>query len=257
MSRPIALGARLRRFPEIRTLGVRPNLEDYPPADLAAIRQAEAVYYPTHGYAWQLFAMGKRIYPSLECYLHEGDKIRQSALLKLMGLPHPRTRVFYGRQREHILDYFAFPFVAKAPRGIGCGLGVFLIRGPEDLNRYLAAHHPAYVQEYLPLSRDIRVVLIGFDPVCAYWRVPTPGEFRCNVSQGGRVEFGEVPNEAVELAVEAARRCNLTEVGVDLAMTAGGPVILEFNIKFGCKGPRQAGIDMPALVRDRILEGRI
>lgn len=257
MSRPIALGARLKRFAQIRTLGLRPNLADYAPQELEAIRAAQAIYYPTHGLAWQLHTMGKSIYPSLECYLYEGDKIRQTNLLNLLGLPHPRTRVFYGRQCRRIEEYFDYPFVAKAPRYLGCGQGVYLVRGPKDLAAYLNTTRPAYIQEYLPMDRDLRVVLIGFEAVCAFWRVPAAGEFRCNLSQGGSVDFAGVPRQAVELAVKAARAANLTEVGMDIAMTEKGPLILEFNIKFGYKGPKAAGIDIPALVKDRILEGRL
>ena len=95
-------------------------------------------------------------------------------------------------------------------------------------------------------------LVIGFEPVCAYWRKSAPGEFRSNLAQGGRIDFTDVPPQAVELAVEAARLGNLDEVGVDVAMSGGRPYLLEFNMKYGRKGPRLAGVDVTRVVMDGI-----
>jgi ribosomal protein S6--L-glutamate ligase len=253
----VVIGRRLARFPQFTTLGPRPNLEDYPPAGLELIRAAEVVYYPTEALAPQLAALGKRLFPSLACHLLEGDKIKQTTLFKLLGLPHPRTRVFYGRQRQAILDYFNFPFIAKTPRASAQGRGVYLIENQAQLEAYLAGHKVAYIQERLPISRDVRVVVIGFEPVCAYWRLPPPGQWRSNVAQGATVDFNGVPPQAVELAVRAARAADLDEVGLDVAVVEGQPFLLEFNVKYGRQGPRQAGLDVVDYVARQILAGRL
>jgi ribosomal protein S6--L-glutamate ligase len=253
----VAIGRRLARFPWITTLGLRPNFDDYPPEHLALIRRAQTIYYPTDAFAEMFHSQGKRIFPSLECHLYDCDKIKQTTLFKLLGLPHPRTRVFYGRQHREILSHFSYPFVAKKARGSARGQGVYLIKGAEDLDAYLAAHQPAYIQEYLPIAGDVRVVVINFQPVCAYWRLPPAGEFRSNLAQGARVEFGGVPRAAVEMAVETARLANLDEVGLDVAMLDGQPYLLEFNVKYGHQGPLQQGIDVALLVARKILTGEL
>jgi ribosomal protein S6--L-glutamate ligase len=257
LTQPIAIGSRLARFPEILTLGVRPNLSDYPAAHRELIDQARTVYYPTVAFAAQLQVLGKRIFPSLESHILEGDKIKQTIMLEMAGLPHPRTRIFYGTQREDILQHFSFPFVAKKPRASAGGLGVFLVMDQADLDTYLANHQPAYIQEYLPLERDLRILCVGFEPVCCYWRWSVPGNFRTNVAQGGQVDFSQVPKEAVEMAVEAARVCNLDDVGVDIVMVDGKPMVLEFNMKYGHKGPAEAGMDVRRIVVDKILRGEL
>jgi ribosomal protein S6--L-glutamate ligase len=71
------------------------------------------------------------------------------------------------------------------------------------------------------------------------------------------VDFRDVPPAAVELAVEAARAGGLDEVGVDVAMTSEGPVLIEFNMKYGRKGPLMAGIDVVELVGRKILAGEL
>ena len=253
----VAIGSRLSRFDWVTTLGLRPNLTDYPPEGLALIRQAEKIYYPTDAFAAQMQAMGKAIFPSLECHLFEGDKIRQNALFDLLDLPRPRTRIFYGRQRENILEHFRFPFIAKTPRRSALGRGIFIVDTPADLAAYLANHKIALIQEKLPISRDVRVVVINFEPVCAYWRVCRPGEFRSNVAQGGLVDFDNVPAGAVDLALKLAKGANLDEVGVDVAWVDGRPLLLEFNVKYGRKGPLMAGIDVVQVVADKIKAGEI
>ena len=210
---PIALGARLKRFPWINTLGVKPNLSDYQPRDLELIRRAAKIYYPTLALAGQLASVGKKIFPSLACHLFAGDKIKQTALLTLLGLPHPRTKVYYGKQRKAIAEEFGFPMVAKTPRQSARGLGVWLCRDQNDLRDYLEHHPVAYIQEYLAKEYEVRVVVIGDEPVCSYRRILAPGTFKGNLSQGARPDFDNVPLEAVELARKAAYLAGMDDVG--------------------------------------------
>lgn len=51
VTRPLVIGARLRRYPQFTTLGPRPNLEDYSPQELELIRRAPVVFYPTEALA--------------------------------------------------------------------------------------------------------------------------------------------------------------------------------------------------------------
>ena len=201
----IALEARLRNCKNVRTLGVRSNFSDYSPQEAELIRQADKIYYPTTFYADLFDAMGKPTFPSYHTYKCVQDKIKQTALFELLNLPHPRTRVFYGnRQKKLILDHFTFPFIAKIPRGSALGSGVSLIHNEKELRNYLELASPAYVQAYLPIDRDIRVVVIGHRVVHAYWRISPPDEFRSNVAVGGRISLKAVPEKARDLALQVA-----------------------------------------------------
>ena len=253
----VALGARLKRFNEFLTLGVKPNFADYSAREKELIRAAPRIFYPSLAYAPLLHAMGKSIYPSLACHLLAGDKIKQTRMLELLGLPHPRTRVYFGSQRSRVLQDFTLPLIAKTPRASALGRGVHLIRDNAALQVYLARNDPAYIQEYLPMERDIRVVVIGKQTVCAYWRQAQHGEFRHNLALGAQLDFAAVPQAAVDLAVRAAGLCGLDEVGVDVAWLNGQAKLIEFNMKFGLRGPKQAGIDIPAYVVREIMAERL
>lgn len=249
----IALEARLRNCRNVRTLGVRTNFSDYSPEEAALIRNAGKIYYPTTFYAHLFDAMGKATFPSYHTYKCVQDKIMQTALFELLELPHPRTRVFYGkRQRNTIPDYFNFPFIAKIPRGSAMGRGVFLIQNRADLNTYLEQTDAAYIQEYLPVDRDMRIVVIGSRIVHAYWRIAASNEFRTNVALGGKISLDPIPENAQELARFTARACGWDDVGIDICEYKGELYVLEGNMKYGKEGFRKAGIDYTKLMESLI-----
>ncbi len=240
----IALEARLRNCKNVLTLGVRPNFSDYSPRETELIRKADKVYYPTAFYADLFDAMGKATFPSYHTYKCVQDKIKQTALFDLLNLPHPHTRVFYGkRQKKSILDHFSFPFIAKIPRGSALGSGVYLIHNEKELRNYLELTSPAYVQTYLPIDRDIRVVVIGRRIVHAYWRIAPPDEFRSNLAVGGQISLEAVPEKARDLALQVALSCRWDDVGIDICEYKGRFYVLEANMKYGKQGFSQAGLD--------------
>jgi ribosomal protein S6--L-glutamate ligase len=253
----IALGSRLRGVPEVRTLGVRPNFYDYTEREREWILNAPVVLYPTRHYAKFLSTLGRTIFPSLETHLYADEKILQSTLFQMLGLDHPRTRFYYRRHHGEILKEFRLPFVAKLPRSSARGRGVFLVEREEDLEDYLSRTRVAYIQEYLPHDRDLRVVLIGYEPVIAYWRVRPEGGFQANLSQGGRAEFEGVPSEAVDLAVRCARACRFDDVGLDFIRHHGRWYLIEANMKYGRKGLNMQGINIKNVMRKKLLDGEI
>jgi len=254
----LALEARLRQCANVITLGVRPNFSDYEPWEVSLIHDARKIYYPSAFYAELFDTMGKPTFPSYHCYKFGQDKIKQTALFALLGISHPRTRVFYGkRQKEAITDYFTYPFIGKIPRGSAMGRGVYLIHQPTDLEAYLQQADIAYIQEYLPVDRDIRVVIIGNRVVHAYWRLAPPNEFRTNVAVGGKISLASVPGEVLDLALHIGRTCRWNDVGIDICRHNGKYYVLEANMKYGKEGFRQAGIDYNRLMGDMIANEEI
>ena len=68
---------------------------------------------------------------------------------------------------------------------------MFLIHNEKELKCYLDRVSPAYIQQYLPLDRDIRVVVIGNRIVHAYWRIAPENEYRSNVALGGIIAVSD------------------------------------------------------------------
>lgn len=253
----VALGSRLRGVPEVLTLGVKPNFNDYTDEEKDLIFGSTMVLYPTRNYAQFLATLGKRIFPSLETCLYADEKIKQTTLFYMLGLPHPRTRLYYHLHHNDILGDFDFPFVAKLPRASARGRGVFRIENRTQLEEYLARTNIAYIQEYLPHERDVRVVLINYEPVLAYWREARGGNFKTNLSQGGSVNFRHVPEQAVETARKAARKCKFDDVGLDLISFRGTWYVIEANMEYGRHGLRMKGLDLKSIIREKLLSGEL
>ncbi len=253
----LALGKRLRGCATVRCLGVRTNWQDYSTEEQGLIRDADKIYYPSRLYEELFRSLGKEVFPR-NYYGFMGNKIRQTALFQLLGIPHPITRLYYGRKRaQRILEDFSIPFVGKKPLKSSMGQDVWLIRSRRELDVYLAKYRPAYIQEYLPMDRDLRVVLITGRVVHAYWRIAAPGEFRTNVSQGAGISYDNIPAEALEFAAEVATRCRFDEVGLDIAYVDGRYYVIEANMVYGLEGFRQAGLQLGDIFRTLESEGRL
>jgi ribosomal protein S6--L-glutamate ligase len=253
----VALGRRLEGVPEVITLGVRANFADYAPREQDLLRSSDAILYPTRHYAQYFATMGRRIFPSLETHLYADEKIKQSTLFQLLQLPHPRTMIYYHLHHDNILDDFEFPFVAKVARASAQGRGVFKIQDELALGKYLRTNPIAYIQEYLPHRRDLRVILINYEPVVAYWRQNPPGEFRSNLLQGGTIQFDVVPRDAIELAQTVARECRFDDVGLDLIECEGVWYVIEANMLYGRQGLRSKGLDLKEIIRAKLLAGEL
>jgi ribosomal protein S6--L-glutamate ligase len=151
-----------------------------------------------------------------------------------------------------VLETFSFPFVAKTIRS-SMGQGVFLIESRRQLREYAASHDVLYVQEYLPATRDLRVVMVGEKVLTAYWRVSDEGAFHHNVAMGGRIDFKDVPDAPLHLVERVSRRLGINHAGFDLIEVGGHWYFLELNVMFGNHAIKDARIPLAACIHDYLL----
>ena len=253
----IALGSRLKGIPEVMTLGVKPNFFDYSAHERSLIISSDIVLYPTLNYAQFLTTMNKRIFPSLETYIYSDEKIKQTTLFNMLNIPHPRTRIYYRLHHEDILKDFHFPFVAKLPRRSSQGRGIFKISNRNELKEYLSLTNVAYIQEFIPHKRDLRVILINYRPILSYWRETPRETFKTNVFQGGIINFDNIPEKGVSAAIEFAEKCKFNDVGLDMINHNGEWYLIEANMNYGRKGLRLKGIDRKSIYREMLISGEI
>lgn len=212
--------------------------------DLAAIREADWVLFPDY---WQInsliYALGKKVFPSPASYHLGHDKIEQTRALLTLAPGHvPETLILSptATASAEILERFNFPFVAKQVRS-SRGDGVYLIESSGELKRYLESVAVVYVQEYLPIQRDLRVVWLGRRVLTAYWRESGDG-FHFNVARGGVINFDTIPDAALALVARVATALGIDHAGFDVACVGSHYYILEFNILFGLEALNRQGI---------------
>lgn len=217
------------------------------------IKAADWVLFPEY---WQVnslvYGLRKRIFPGIGSYHLGHDKIEMTrAFWSLCPEQVPNTLILPATPAavEQVLDSFAFPFIAKEVRN-SMGRGVHLIESRVDFAAYCRANTVLYVQEYLPIHRDLRVVYVGEQVVTAYWRRGAEGEYRNNVACGGEIDFDNIPLAAVELVQRVARALNIDHAGFDVAEVDGHYFLLEFNTLFGTAGLARCNIALGRYILD-------
>lgn len=229
-------------FDAFRTLGFKNTTHLKPSHFLQhqeALAAADWVLFPEY---WQVnalvFGLNCRIFPSLATYLIGHNKIEMTRALEVVAPGHtPRTLITANTDSdaEQVWDIMDLPFVVKLPKA-SMGNGVWLVENQADFARYRAQSDVIYAQEYLPIDRDIRVVVIGDQVLTAYWRCQAAGGFYNNVAKGGIIDHSPVPLQAMTLARDIAVKLGINHAGFDIAMVGDFPYVLEFNRLFGNQG---------------------
>jgi RimK family alpha-L-glutamate ligase len=178
---------------------------------------------------------GVRVLNRPAALLAAHDKWQTALRLADVGIPHPRTLHTTSLDEVRALET---PFVLK-PRFGSWGEDVMLCRDAGEVERCLATvrergwfrRHGVLVQDLVPpLGYDLRVVVAGDRVVGAGRREAAAGEWRTNVSLGGRFISAPPPQPAAALAIDAARALGTDLAGVDLLPgPGGGYVVLEVN----------------------------
>jgi len=242
-------------FDIFRTLGL-PGTTVLKPDDLfrqkELLRQADWVLFPEY---WQLnalvYGLGCRVFPSEASYRIGHDKVEMTRAFQVVAPAHtPWTEIDANtaEAQDRLWQLMSLPFVAKLPKA-SMGDGVWLIENRQDWQRYCDRSPVLYVQEYLPIDRDVRVVVIGAKVITAYWRTQSDRGFYNNVAQGGQIDYSPVPSAVTDLALRLALDLGVDHAGFDIALVGGHPYVLEFNRLFGNQGLAQG-----SAIRDAILD---
>jgi RimK family alpha-L-glutamate ligase len=178
---------------------------------------------------------GVRILNTPEALLGAHDKLETDRLLREAGVPTPRTA--HVTSPEELVD-LSFPVVVK-PRFGSWGRDVFLCEDEPELDRCLHSvrerrwflAHGALVQELVSRGRyDLRLIVAGGRVVGGARRDAAEGEWRTNVSLGGKISSAPLDPGPVALAEAAAGALGIDLTGVDLLpLAGGGHVVLELN----------------------------
>ncbi len=215
------------------------------------IVEADWVLFPQY---WQInslvYGLKKNIFPNISTYHLGHNKIEMTrAFMAVCPENTPYTEILSNTStnQELILDTFSFPFIAKEVKN-SMGNGVFLIENNKDFRVYCEKNEILYVQEKLPIDRDLRITYIGDEVVGAYWRIGSPDNFKNNVAQGGSISYDNIPNDAIILVDYIAKTLGVNHAGFDIAEIDGHYYILEFNVLFGTKGLLDAGVQLNELI---------
>lgn len=167
-----------------------------------------------------------RFIPSLETQFSNKSKENVTLFCRKHNISTPNTKIFYDHEEgDKYLKKCSYPQVIKRSYGASNYGGYFVhkVDNYQEAKELFAKkkYHPMYMQDAIPLkdSGDIRVMLIGHKPICAFWRYSAKDEWITNTSQGGDMSYDNVPMSALELAVEASKAAKAEywacDIGID------------------------------------------
>jgi glutathione synthase/RimK-type ligase-like ATP-grasp enzyme len=165
--------------------------------------------------------------PSLDAQFSNKSKENVTHFCKKYKLPIPVTEVFYEiDDATSYLKQCKYPKIIKKSYGPSNYGGYFVHKVDSFKEAALLLsqkkYYPVYVQEFVPMIADIRVMLIGHKPVCAFWHRPPEGEWLTNTSQGGAIDYRNVPQRALDIAVQTSKSAKSEYWACDIALGNDG-----------------------------------
>ncbi len=242
------------RLDEITARIGLPDLPGTRGIDAIIVRDIGAGAFEQVSFKFDLLKILARDIPVIntpEAIRNAANKYYSLHLLKKSGLPVPKTAVTCDADvAMEILDdwgeivikpIFGYKGIGITRFRSGPGLS---IRNRDLIDKILFERGVLYIQEFIPMNRDIRAFVVGKTVAGSIYRYAQVG-WITNLSQSGRPEPCVLNQSQEEASVFAAEAVGATFAGVDLAETGDGFVILEVNGTPSGKGIFDAcGVDV-------------
>lgn len=187
--------------------------------------------------------LGYRVFNSSRAIEACDDKSLTHLILQNAGIPMPKTVVApmtfegIGYTNYHftnqVIGTLGFPMIVKECFG-SFGQQVYLIHNQEEMLNKLKwiGTKPILFQEYIQSSfaRDIRLNVVGDQVVAAMYRYSENGDFRANITNGGKMKPYVPTKEQEALALSCCKELGLDFAGVDLLFgEKEEPIVCEVN----------------------------
>ncbi len=193
--------------------------------------------------ATYLEQLGYPVFNSAKAIETCDDKALTHLMLMREGIPMPETILApmtfenIGYTNYHFLDAverrLGFPMVIKECFG-SFGQQVYLIHSREECIERMKSigSKPVLFQQFLQSSfgRDIRLQVVGGKVIAGMYRYSENGDFRANLTIGGKMRSFEPTKRQQELAVRCCDIIGLDFAGVDLLFgEEEEPLVCEVN----------------------------
>lgn len=164
-----------------------------------------------------------------------GDKYVTSQILAREGIPTPRVLMAFERDSAlKAIEEMGYPCVLKPVVG-SWGRLLAKVENREmaesilEHKASLGIHHQVfYIQEYINKpGRDIRVFMVGDDPICAIYR--TSENWITNTARGGEASNCPITDEMAEICKRSAQAMGGGLLALDLFETGEGLTVNEIN----------------------------
>jgi ribosomal protein S6--L-glutamate ligase len=182
------------------------------------------------------------------------DKLRSLQILSKSGVGIPKSVFARHPKADDVKTMIAeaggTPVILKLLEGTH-GTGVIkadsVSSAKSAVEAFSGIKKDIIVQEFIEEAKgkDIRAFVVDGEVVGAMERSGQGDEFRSNLHKGGIARPIDLTIKEKAVAVEAANLHGLTVAGVDMLISARGPLIIEVNSSPGLQGiERATGVDI-------------
>jgi glutathione synthase/RimK-type ligase-like ATP-grasp enzyme len=229
--------------------------------DALFIRANTDVNHYTYQLARQAVAANMVVIDHPDSILKCTNKIFLTELLNRHHLTIPKTLIVHKGNIDQVIPTLGLPCILKQPDG-AFSLGVTKTSTPDEFynkaRELLASSELILAQEFLPTEFDWRVGIVDRRPlfVCKYymapdhWQIIKRDEKRTLEGKTQALALGEVPDEVVNLSLEAANLIGDGFYGVDLKQVGDQYYIIEINDNPNVDAGNEDGILKDALYRE-------
>jgi ribosomal protein S6--L-glutamate ligase len=164
------------------------------------------------------------------------DKLKCLQYLLARGLPFPATAIAYSSCGfQQLANTIALPMVIKLIESTE-GTGIFLVHTLKEMDNIVKTFSQlgaSYViQRFVKEASgtDVRVFVVGGKIAATMRRQSQDGDFRSNVSLGGRSEPCTLTAQEKKIVLSATKAIGINVAGVDFVRSDNGPLLLEINV---------------------------
>lgn len=202
----------------------------------------------------QFDLMGVSSVLSSTALIRSRDKLRSLQILSKSGVGIPKSVFARHPKADDVKTMIAeaggTPVILKLLEGTH-GTGVIkadsVSSAKSAVEAFSGIKKDIIVQEFIEEAKgkDIRAFVVDGEVVGAMERSGQGDEFRSNLHKGGIAKQIELSLKEKSVAIEAANLHGLSVAGVDMLMSARGPLIIEVNSSPGLQGiERATGVDV-------------
>ena len=164
--------------------------------------------------------------PSLDSQFSNKSKENVTRFSRKYDIPIPPTDIIYDKtMNDNYFENIKYPKIIKRSYGASNygGFYVHKVDNVQEAKELIekTKYYPVYAQDFIPMEADIRVMLVGHKPICAFWRRAPEGEWLTNTSQGGSMDYQDVPKEVLDFAVKVSKDANAEYWACDIAVARG------------------------------------
>ncbi|MEW8506773.1 MAG: ATP-grasp domain-containing protein [Candidatus Thiodiazotropha sp.] len=209
-----------------------------------------------------------KMFPDPRIIKYYNDKYRQYLFLERSELNIPKTIPLFSSDSLELADNtLGYPMVVKNRYGAG-GASVFKVNNRKELNelyriskldlfnfgsfKYLSKiftkrifyYHlikekkltypllstPLLAQKFINIEKDLKTVVGNGKVIEGHWRIQANNSmWKMNIDDGGIGEWSYIPQEAIDISEELARKTDANWINIDLIISGDNYYISEFS----------------------------